>query len=245
MSGIFFTRLSAKVRADLKRNLKGNSVYKKHRWSLLERAQVYCSTHYLKAMLLLWATAVGAVIVAEYFRPEFHSFAASYLKGVTELPAWMSNLLGAQLTIIGIVFPLVVGLISVLFQKKSSRIHIQSAYQLHSGYMFAGLSGLSLAAFIVIGGLFSSAGDKYRTTAFAITALIWMLFNIVLSIWFFISSLNILDDKKRDRLMLKYFQSEIVENFILHSRINSWLQHPGNYIDKNYINGIEVLRWYV
>ncbi|HFU0010960.1 TPA: hypothetical protein ACGTL4_001297, partial [Escherichia coli] len=76
MSGIFFTRLSAKVRADLKRNLKGNSVYKKHRWSLLERAQVYCSTHYLKAMLLLWATAVGAVIVAEYFRPEFHSFAA-------------------------------------------------------------------------------------------------------------------------------------------------------------------------
>lgn len=86
------------------------------------------------------------------------------------------------------------------FSEKSSRIHIQSAYQLHSGYMFAGLSGLSLAAFIVIGGLFSSAGDKYRTTAFAITALIWMLFNIVLSIWFFISSLNILDDKNATAL---------------------------------------------
>lgn len=244
MSGIFAIRLSAKVRAELKRNLKGNLVYKKHRWSLLERVQVYCSTHYLKAMLLLWVTAVSAVIVAEHFRPEFHSFAVSYLKGVTELPAWMSNLLGGQLTIIGIVFPLVVGLISVLFQKKSSRIHIQSAYQLHSGYMFAGLSGLSLAAFIVIGGLFSSDGDKYRTTAFAITALIWMLFNIVLSIWFFISSLNILDDKKRDGLMLKYFQSEIVENFILHSQINSWLQHLGNYIDKNNINGIEILHGY-
>lgn len=244
MSGIFLTRLSAKVRATLKRNLKGNSVYKKHHWSLLESAQAYCSTHYLKAMLLLWVTAVSSVIVAEYFRPEFHSFATSYLKGVTELPTWMSNLLGGQLTMIGIVFPLVVGLISVLFQKKSSRIHIQSAYQLHSGYMFAGLSGLSLAAFIVIGGLFSSDGDKYRTTAFAITALIWMLFNIVLSIWFFISSLNILDDKKRDRLMIKYFQAEIVENFILHSQINSWLQYPGNYIDKNNINGIEILRWY-
>ncbi|UCQ13139.1 hypothetical protein [Edwardsiella tarda] len=245
MSGKFLTNLSAKVRAELKQNLKNNAVYKRHRWSLPERAQVYCSTHYLRAMLFLWTAAAGAVIAAEYFRPVFHAVAVTYLKGVTELPAWMSNLLGAQLTIIGIVFPLVVGLISVLFQKKSSRIHIQSAYQLHSGYMFAGLSGLSLAAFIVIGGLFSSAGDKYRTTAFAITALVWMLFNLGLSIWFFISSLNILDDKKRDRLMLKYFQSEIVENFILRSLINAWLQHPGNYLDRNHIKGIEILRGYV
>ncbi|MGM8330303.1 hypothetical protein ACS6F2_20875 [Enterobacter hormaechei subsp. xiangfangensis] len=245
MSGKFLTLLSAKVRAELKQNLKNNAVYKRHRWSLPERLQVYCSTHYLRAMLFLWAAAAGAVIAAEYFRLVFHSFAVTYLKGVTVLPAWMSNLLGAQLTIIGIVFPLVVGLISVLFQKKSSRIHIQSAYQLHSGYMFAGLSGLSLAAFIVIGGLFSSAGDKYRTTAFAITALVWMLFNLGLSIWFFISSLNILDDKKRDRLMLKYFQSEIVENYILRSLINAWLRHPGNYLDRNHIKGIEILRWYV
>ncbi len=195
--------------------------------------------------MFLWTAAAGAVIAAEYFRPVFHSLAVTYLKGVTALPAWMSNLLGAQLTIIGIVFPLVVGLISVLFQKKSSRIHIQSAYQLHSGYMFARISGLSLAAFIVIGGLFSSAGDKYWTIAFAITTLIWMLFNLGLSIWFFISSLNILDDKKRNRLMLKYFQSEIVENFILRSLINAWLQHPGYYLDKNHIIGIEILRWYV
>lgn len=83
--------------------------------------------------------------------------------------------------------------------------------------MFAGLSGLSLAAFILISGLFLAAGDKYLDTAFAVTALIWMLFNIVLSIWFFITSLNILDDKKRDHLMLKYFQSQIVENHILRS----------------------------
>lgn len=245
MSGKFLTHLSVKMRAELRQNLKNNAVYQRHRWSLPERAQIYCSTHYLRAMLLLWSAAAGAVIAAEYFRPVFHSFAGTYLKGVTALPAWMSNLLGAQLTIIGIVFPLVVGLISVLFQKKSSRIHIQSAYQLHSGYMFAGLSGLSLAAFIVTGGLFSSAGDKYLTTAFAITALIWMLFNLGLSIWFFISSLNILDDKKRDRLMLKYFQSEIVENFILRSLRNAWLRHPGNYLDKNHIKGIEILRWYV
>ncbi|POT29197.1 hypothetical protein C3425_24085 [Citrobacter braakii] len=47
MSGKFLTNLSAKVRAELKQNLKNNAVYKRHRWSLSERAQVCCSTHYL------------------------------------------------------------------------------------------------------------------------------------------------------------------------------------------------------
>ena len=245
MSGILLNRLTTKVRAQLKRTLKGNKTYKKHRWNLVERAQVYCSTHYLKAMFLLWAMAGSAVLIAIGFRAEFSSFAANYLKNVTKLPEWMSNLLGAQLTIIGIVFPLVVGLISVLFQKKYSRIHIQTAYQLHSGYMFAGLSGLSLAAFILISGLFLAAGDKYLDTAFAVTALIWMLFNIVLSIWFFITSLNILDDKKRDHLMLKYFQSQIVENHILRSLKYSWIQYPGSHIGKDYIKGITILPYSV
>lgn len=129
----------------------------------------------------------------------------SILRALPSFPDWMSNLLGSQLTIIGIVFPLVVGLISVLFQKKSARIHIQSAYQLHSGYMFAGLSGLSLAAFVVLGGMTLSIGDGYLNTSFAVTAFVWMLFNIILSIWFFVSSLNVLDESKRDRLMNKFF----------------------------------------
>ncbi|XSY46334.1 hypothetical protein ACNF18_23710 (plasmid) [Escherichia coli] len=116
------------------------------------------------------------------FSPVLLPFAVQHFKGITKLSDWMSNLLGSQLTIIGIVFPLVVGLISVLFQKKSARIHIQSAYQLHSGYMFAGLSGLSLAAFVVLGGMTLSIGDGYLNTSFAVTAFVWMLFNIILSI---------------------------------------------------------------
>jgi hypothetical protein len=68
-------------------------------------------------MLVLWSAAFGAVCVVEYFRPVLQPFALQHFKGITTLSGWMSNLLGSQLTIIGIVFPLVVGLISVLFQK--------------------------------------------------------------------------------------------------------------------------------
>lgn len=241
MFGKILTSVSWLVRAELRRSLKSNRDYKKLSWNPIERVLVSCSTYYIRAMLFLWLTAVGAVGVVEYFRPELHPFALQHFKGITLLSGWMSNLLGSQLTIIGIVFPLVVGLISVLFQKKSARIHIQSAYQLHSGYMFSGLSGLSLAAFIVLAGMTLSFGDRYLNTAFAITAFVWMLFNIFLSIWFFVSSLNVLDENKRVRLMNKYFLSQIVDDYIQNAFIMAWLRYPGANIGESYLGSIKIL----
>ncbi|MDJ3479451.1 hypothetical protein LEB14_01080 [Salmonella enterica] len=244
MFGKLLKGIAGKIQADFRRSLRNNEHYKKNRWNLLERVQVYCSTHYLKAMLFLWVTAGGAVMTAEILRPILLPYARQHFNGASALTGWMSSMLGSQVTLIGIVFPLVVGLISVLFQKKSSRIHIQSAYQLHSGYMFSGLSGLSLAAFILIGGLFLALGDKYLNTVFSVTAFFWMIFNILLSMRFFISSLNVLDDEKRDRLMLKYFHSQIVSPSIQESLIWNWMQFPGAYIDGDRINGITILPYY-
>ncbi|WP_336957532.1 hypothetical protein [Serratia sp. KG1D] len=241
MFGKLLKSLSWQVRAELRRSLKSNRDYKKLRWNPVERILVSCSTHYVRAMLILWSAAFGAVGVVEYFRPVLQPFAVQHFKGITKLSDWMSNLLGSQLTIIGIVFPLVVGLISVLFQKKSARIHIQSAYQLHSGYMFAGLSGLLLAAFIVLGGMTLSIGDGYLNTSFAVTAFVWMLFNITLSIWFFVSSLNVLDESKRDRLMNKFFLSQIVDDYIQKAYILAWLRYPGVNIGEDYLGNIKTL----
>jgi hypothetical protein len=60
--------------------------------------------------------------------------------------------------------------------------------------LFAGLSGLSLAAFIVVGGMMLSVGDRYLNTAFAVTAFCVDAFQYYSSIWFFVSSLNVLDE---------------------------------------------------
>ncbi|MCL6747004.1 hypothetical protein [Kosakonia sp. R1.Fl] len=245
MFGKLLKSVSWMFRNELHRSLKSNRSRKKISWNMWERILVACSTHYVWAMLVLWAVAAGAVMIAERFRPVFCPFAVKHLKGITTLSGWMSNLLGSQLTIIGIVFPLVVGLISVLFQKKSARIHIQSAYQLHSGYMFSGLSGLSLAAFILLGGMTLSFGDRYINAAFAVTAFVWMLFNIILSIWFFVTSLNVLDEGKRDRLMKKYFLSQIVNVYIHKSYIQAWLRHPGAYIGEAYLKNIKILPYYI
>ncbi|KLP31078.1 hypothetical protein [Enterobacter roggenkampii] len=242
MFGRLLNSVTWQVRNELKRKLKSNADHRDLSWNCFEKVQIYCSTHYLKSMLGLWGAAITAVLLATHFQSALLPFGRHYLKDIYKLADnWMSSLLGTQVTAIGIVFPLVVGLISVLFQKKSSRIHIQSAYQLHSGYMFSGLSGLSLAAFILIGGLVSSHGDKYLSSVFAVTAFIWMLFNIFLSVWFFITSLNVLDDKKRDRLMIKYFKSQLVNESIRESLISPWLTYPGHKIGEDRIKGIKIL----
>ncbi|MBK0127490.1 hypothetical protein IAE30_27500 [Pantoea sp. S61] len=241
MFGKILKSISWQVRTEFRRSLKSNRDYKKLRWNPAEKVLIACSTHYIRAMLVLWSAAFGSVGVVQYFRPVLQPFAQQHFKDITKLSDWMSNLLGSQLTIIGIVFPLVVGLISVLFQKKSARIHIQAAYQLHSGYMFSGLSGLSLAAFIVLGGMTLSLGDRYLNTSFAVTAFLWMLLNIFLSIWFFVTSLNVLDERKRDRLMNKYFLSQVVDNYIKDEYITQWLRYPGGYIGENYLRSIKIL----
>ncbi|MDM9614619.1 hypothetical protein [Kosakonia cowanii] len=244
MLGKLLTGISDQIRKEFRSSLKNNHDYRRNSWNLPEKMQVYCSLYYLKAMFLLWCGAFTALLISEHFRPLFCQFAEKHLTGIAGLTAWTSSLLGSQVTLIGIVFPLVVGLISVLFQKKSSRIHIQSAYQLHSGFMFAGLSGLSLTGFILVEGLFISRGDKYLDTAFAVTAFIWMLFNIFLSIWFFITSLNVLDDTKRERLMLKYFHSHIVSRYLQDSIVRRNITYPGIYLGENKVKGIKIERIY-
>ncbi|WP_097425797.1 hypothetical protein, partial [Escherichia coli] len=227
-----FKSVSSLVDSELRHNLRTNSEYQKYRWNIFERLLAWCSTYYGQAMLILWAGAIMIVLACLYLRPVLAPFGKKYFKGIEMLPQGLSDLLGGQLTIIGIVFPLVVGLISVLFQKKSTREHIQSAYQLYSGYMFAGLSGLSLAAFILVSELLSARGDKYLDICLVVVAIIWMIMNIGLSIWFFIQSLNVLDDRRRDRIMLKYFISKVVAQHIRTAMVKNWLALPGRYINQ-------------
>lgn len=56
--------------------------------------------------------------------------------------------------------------------------------------------------------------------------------NISLSVWFFIQSLNVLDDRRRDRIMLKYFISKVVVQHIRTAVVKNWLALPGGYINQ-------------
>jgi hypothetical protein len=68
MFGKLLKSVSWQVRAELRRSLKSNRDYKKLRWNPVERILIACTTHYIRAMLVLWSAAFAAVGVVEYFR---------------------------------------------------------------------------------------------------------------------------------------------------------------------------------
>lgn len=78
MFGKLLKSVSWQVRAELRRSLKSNRDYKNLRWNPVERILIACTTHYIRAMLVLWSAAFAAVGVVEYFRPVLQPFALYY-----------------------------------------------------------------------------------------------------------------------------------------------------------------------
>lgn len=118
--------------------------------------------------------------------------------------AWQDIFLVCQLTIIAILYPLVVGFISVLFQDKTAKTIIFPVYKKYSGFMFAGLSGLTLSLFIVVSNFLSTFLTEISYLAFCISSAIWFSFNLLLTAWFFTKTFNILNDESRNELITRF-----------------------------------------
>ncbi|EBH9268530.1 hypothetical protein EPM49_23465, partial [Salmonella enterica subsp. enterica serovar Cerro] len=98
-----FKSVNSLVDAELRHNLRTNSEYQKYRWNIFECQLAWCSTYYGRAMLILWAGAIMIVLAGLYLKPVLAPFGRQYFKGIEKLPDGLSDLLGGQLTIIGIV----------------------------------------------------------------------------------------------------------------------------------------------
>lgn len=192
------------------KNIKTKDSYRRLNWNFFERLIVSCSKYPGKAIgsLLLFFTVLFCVM--QLARPFIQPIAARWLPQWETIFDWQTTLLAGQLTIIGIVYPLVVGLISLIFQKKSARKIVQAAYQTYSGFMLAGLSGLVLAGFILSGIFIRTFCSNYSYAVVSGISVVWMMVNIGLSVWFFIKSLSVLDDVKRDKMVLRYLTADVL-----------------------------------
>ncbi|EEJ5769160.1 hypothetical protein GR174_001736 [Salmonella enterica subsp. enterica] len=207
-------------------NIHVNQSYRTLKWSDFEKILVSGAEHYVKAMIIL--ISFFAAIFIAMFSGE------SYIKPLAAqwFPEWKTlldtqmNLLGGQLTIIGIVYPMVVGLVSVIFQRKSARKIVQAAYQTYSGFMLAGLSGLCLSGFILCGLMLRTFVGNYNYAIICGISIIWMILNITLSVWFFVQSLSVLDDKKRERMVLRYLTADILSEHVKIQLHNIFLNNP-------------------
>ncbi|WP_228270929.1 hypothetical protein [Acinetobacter bereziniae] len=117
---------------------------------------------------------------------------------------WQGTILGAQLTIVCVVYPLVISFISIFANQKTSNSVIFPIYKKYSGFMFAGLSGLALAVFILISFFYRSFLDDSSYLALCIASAIWLIFNLFLTSWFFSKTFKIINDHSREEIILRF-----------------------------------------
>ena len=87
---------------------------------------------------------------------------------------------------------------------------------MYSGFMFAGLSGLFLSIFIIAGYFLSASMNESTYLAICIATALWLMFNIILTSWFFTATFLMLDETKRDRLVVRFTIHELCETDIKH-----------------------------
>lgn len=207
-------------------NIHVNQSYMVLKWNGFEKILVSGSKHYVKAMLILISFFAAIFIVMVSGKIYIKPFIAEWFPEWYTLFDAQINLLGGQLTIIGIVYPMVVGLVSVIFQRKSARKIVHAAYQTYSGFMLAGLSGLCLSGFMLCGLLLRTFVGNYNYAIICGISIIWMMLNIALSVWFFVQSLSVLDDEKRERMVLRYLTADILSAHVKSQLHNIFLNKP-------------------
>ena len=146
-----FRPLSYYVDKEIKETLFKNEAYKDNRSSFLEASIISWSNSYRKYLLLLILLCLTVSINA-YLWIDYISAYAQIKKDSSVLGV----LLTGQITIIGLIYPLVISLVSILFQDKVGKKVVFSLYQKFSGFMFAGLSGLSLTIIFAFSLIFNA-----------------------------------------------------------------------------------------
>lgn len=197
--------LKNRIEKELKESLYKNEIYQKTKWSILEKNIILWSTNYKKYTVLISIYFVLiSWLIYLLIKLEITKSYSDFFLSWKELIQWQSTFLGAQLTIVCVVYPLVISFISIFSNQKTSNSVIFPIYKKYSGFMFAGLSGLALSIFILISFFIRSFLVDSIYLVFCITSAIWLIFNIFLTAWFFSKTFLIMNDHSREEIILRF-----------------------------------------
>lgn len=214
--GKLLNSLQYHVDKNIKETLYQNKAFLSSKWSFLQYNVLRWSQRYRYYIFLSVVLAILSTINLVVWKDELAPIAISYFPYWKKLIEWQGAFLAGQLTIVGVVYPLVIGLIGVLFQNKSAKKTIFPIYQMYSGFMFAGLSGLFLSIFIIVGFFLSASLAESTYLAICLITALWLTFNVLLTSWFFTATFLMLDENKRDRLIVRFTIHELCEIDIRH-----------------------------
>jgi hypothetical protein len=214
--GKLLNSLQYHINKNIDETLYQNKVFLSSKWNFLQHNILRWSQRHSHYIFLTVILAILSTINLVIWKDELAPIVISYFPYWRKLIEWQGSFLAGQLTIVGVVYPLVIGLIGVLFQNKSAKKTLFPIYQMYSGFMFAGLSGLFLSVFIIAGFFMSASFGESTYLAICLITALWLTFNVLLTSWFFTATFLMLDETKRDRLIVRFTIHELCEIDIRH-----------------------------
>ena len=211
--------LKYSVEKDIRDTFYKNDVFLRNRWSLPERIVIWGGKHVFISNLgfFLFASACSFVIAKN------HTLIQEYLP--TSLVEFQSSIFVAQVTLLGLIFPLVIAFIGILLQGKSSNDSMWVIYRHNSGFMLVGFSALTLTfSFVVLKIIEPWLPDQFLVAA-SISTTFWFLINLLLSGRFLWKTVAFLSQKTRMKMVVKYTINEVIPSDIKNKLMVQHTEH--------------------
>lgn len=206
--GWLFNTLNYQIDKNLSETVYASESFQRHGWSFLERQILKISKHPLKYAAFIPLSGILLIASASLLKQYYYPHIQSLLYNLRWIFSWQEVFLGAQLTLIGVVFPLVIGLVGFLLQNKTASKAIWSVYNHYSAFLFSGFSGLMLILFIIVGRYAESIYSDYPYIGHCLLSNAWFIGNIFFCGWFLLATFKIIQESERDNLIVRYTLNE-------------------------------------
>lgn len=208
--GWILDSLRYRAEKDIRETLYRNEVFLNNRWSFLERLIVWGSKHLRLSIFLLLTIAIFISFAVSTNYELLKEHIPASINGVRPILDFQSSLFGAQVTFLGLIFPLVIAFVGVLLQGKSSNKSLWLVYRYNSGFMLVGFSAITFTAFFISSKMLEPWLTHKDVTAVAVSTITWFFINLFLSGWFLWKTVQFLELEHRMEMVVKYAISEVI-----------------------------------
>lgn len=195
--------LSGAVRAELNEHIRQNPWYRFYQISFARHVLRWFARHWV---LLIMSVVVLYGVAALIGRTEWLASHTQVLDNnlSDKLGGLNLSLLAAQAAIIGVVYPIVIGLITTLFQSDQMRRHRIAAYFGQSEVVPLGVSGLLMLASLAIQGIVQQYVSASEYLLLTILNIIWFSGNLIGTGYFLWTSRLFLMPEQGFELLLRH-----------------------------------------
>jgi len=132
--GWLLNSLNYLIHKNLRESIFQNDAYKENRWSLIEQQILPWSERYIRYTFLLAAAWLLNTVAVIIWLSEIKGALPTWLQTWHHIIEWQNNILGSQLTIIGLIFPLVIGFVGMFLKDRSANRSLWKIFSRYSGF---------------------------------------------------------------------------------------------------------------